>query len=1118
MGTAIEATDTRGGCVQANDRLRLDRPQGDGSAVNGDAPDRRRRGVRRFPEFGRIAAVSASLVGTTAATSVLGLAYWTIAAREASVAAVGVAGAAISLMMLLGNVGMLGLGTLLIAEVPKSDPGRRRLLVRTSLLVSGGASTLLGLIAALVITVLPSNGLAQVGTPVNALDFALGTGLMGLTMVLDQAVLAIGSGGLQLERNVIASVVKIVALIGLAASNHTSGMDIFLAWTLGNLVSLPSIAHRTRGGRQLEAGHRIVDLDVLRGLARAAAGHHVLNLVLQAPIQLLSLVVVVVLSAESNGFFSTARSIAGFVFVLPFSITIGLFAAAGGDELEVIRRMRLTIPLCLGASAIAVVALFPLDHLVLSAFGSDYSSFGLDTLRVLILAGLPFVIKDHFVALRRVQGKIGQAAVVASVGAVGEVVAAILGARADGLVGLCAFWVGALVIEALLLSIPLRREIRTVLERDRTLAATAPPRTKGGVETQAVVPAPSPDAMIPAEKSSVGERHGARPRHKAARLYGISQTGAGPFLAAISLGLVLISWAVQRSRAFEPFPITEWIYWSGYLLIFLPAAAKVLSPRTRSGDRLLLSMALPLALQLSREVIYPTRFMFHDELIHANGLRLIDVTHHLFATNSLLPVTEYYPGLEIATNGLQQLTGLPEHGAALVALILARILLSGAIIAVLERATGSTRLGCVAALIYACNPQEVFFNSQFSYQTLALPLALFTVFLFTSRPTNGRFWGRLAFPVSAMAVTVVTHHLTALLLIVAFGAWWLIECLVKHGRPSDDRRSLALMTMLGSAMVLGWAFLPGNTLVGYLDNIVVSSVDGVVSLARGQTSRALFHNSSGVENPLWERVVSTAAVLLVVVALIPSLWFSRGWLRRRHALILLLIGIGASYPLIPAGHITVTTAEVTDRAAGFLFLGVGLVVALGLVGPIRNRMPLLVALPLLAVLFVGGEVFGAGTTQSQLPGRFLVSADSRSIDAPSLQAAEWLKANLPANSKVYADRVDGLLAAAVGGDHTVTHIGDNVDASRILLAPEFTNVDRSVIKSADISYVIVDERDATGLPNEQFYIESGEYGQQDRNGPVPLTALRKLASVTGVRRIFDNGDVVIYDVRALNGH
>ena len=64
-----------------------------------------------------------SLAGTTGLTSVFGVVFWIIAAREFSQQAVGYGSTAISAMTLLGTVGMFGLGTMLIGELPGSRRG-----------------------------------------------------------------------------------------------------------------------------------------------------------------------------------------------------------------------------------------------------------------------------------------------------------------------------------------------------------------------------------------------------------------------------------------------------------------------------------------------------------------------------------------------------------------------------------------------------------------------------------------------------------------------------------------------------------------------------------------------------------------------------------------------------------------------------------------------------------------------------------------------------------------------------------------------------------------------------------------------------------------------------------
>src|SRR5262249_55428525 len=60
-----------------------------------------------------------SLAATTGLTSAFGFGYWIYAARVFPQEAVGYGSAAISAMTLLGTVGMFGLGTMLIGELPR---------------------------------------------------------------------------------------------------------------------------------------------------------------------------------------------------------------------------------------------------------------------------------------------------------------------------------------------------------------------------------------------------------------------------------------------------------------------------------------------------------------------------------------------------------------------------------------------------------------------------------------------------------------------------------------------------------------------------------------------------------------------------------------------------------------------------------------------------------------------------------------------------------------------------------------------------------------------------------------------------------------------------------------
>lgn len=590
----------------------------------------------------------------------------------------------------------------------------------------------------------------------------------------------------------------------------------------------------------------------------------------------------------------------------------------------------------------------------------------------------------------------------------------------------------------------------------------------------------------------------------------------GPVVLLMSCGLLLLSLVVVRGRHGDDQLTTDALYWTALLIIVVPAAARVLGRRTGWRERLLVSLGAGVLLQLSRTVLYPTRFTQHDELIHADGLRLLDTSHHLFTANPLLPVTSYYPGLQLVTDGVQRLTGLDAHTSAAVILVLARVVLTLAIIGVVDHLTGSPRAGCLANLIYVCNPQYVSFDAQFSYQSLALPLALLTVYAFVTRRPGGRTAG-LVLPVACLLATIVTHHLTGLLLVAALGAWWAIQGLVVHGRDRAEVRALAIMTLIGVPASLAWGLRPGSPLAGYLTSIVDSSAGDLGQLLAGEQTNQLFRKT-GIATPRWEEAASFASILILVLALVPALWQQRRHLRRRRAVATLLLGIAVLYPLVPAGHLTAATAEVADRAGGFIFLGVGFALVLLSVPSWRRASPWRLTLVLttaVAVLFLGGSVIGAGPVEGRVPGPFVVGADARSADAANLAAARWLAGHEPAGTTVYADRIGGLLAAAVGGMTTVTHVATKIDASRLLLAPTFTDRDVQLIREAGISLVIADRRDAQALPQQRVYIESGEYGEENRGRPVPLEALTKLASVRGVQRVYDNGPIAIYDVSRL---
>ena len=73
------------------------------------------------------------------------------------------------------------------------------------------------------------------------------------------------------------------------------------------------------------------------------------------------------------------------------------------------------------------------------------------------------------------------------------------------------------------------------------------------------------------------------------------------------------------------------------------------------------------------------------------------------------------------------------------------------------------------------------------------------------------------------------------------------------------------------------------------------------------------------------------------------------------------------------------------------------------------------ALLLATAVFVGGTLMGNGPDWARLPGAYLPCADGRSMDAETLAAVRWAGDELPAGSRIGADRVSSILLASQAG-------------------------------------------------------------------------------------------------------
>lgn len=401
---------------------------------------------------------AASMVGTAVVTSLLGAAFWWLAAHEFSKDAVGLASAAISAMTLLGFMATVGLGTLLMGELPRLEQGHRS-VINAALLTSGSIGAALGLAFVLIAPVASSNFDPLTQTWAAALVFVIGVGLTALTFVLDQALIGLLRGGLQLSRNIVFSAVKLAVLIPVATLIADAGPAwVYGTWTAGIAVSMIVLArfYRAREGDPLGPDFRL-----LRQLRVHAATHHAVNLALRTPELMLPIVVVTFLSASANASFYIAYMITGFMFFVPLSLSTVLYAVGSGESRRLADRFRLTVYVSLGFGVVSNLALLVLGGPLLEIFGASYASEATGTLHVLALDIFPSTVLTHYVALRRIERRLAGALPVIWGGALLQVGGGLIGALLGGLVGAAIGWVAGATIEALIMGPEVLRALRS---------------------------------------------------------------------------------------------------------------------------------------------------------------------------------------------------------------------------------------------------------------------------------------------------------------------------------------------------------------------------------------------------------------------------------------------------------------------------------------------------------------------------------------------------------------------------------------------------------------------------------------------------------------------------------
>lgn len=414
-------------------------------------------------ELRRLLGTFGYLVANQGAVSVIGLAYWAVVTHLFGPREVGLSAAAASTAMLLAAFGGLGIPLLLLAEINSVDATGRRVFFTTGTAIASFVVLIMA-IGTIALSPWLGQSLRIIGAdPVAATLFVVGSVATMAGTTLDRAAVGLHRGAAQLWRGSLSSILKLafVGVLVLASTRTSTGL--IFAWAMALVVAffvcMPMLGLEHSGAGEGALIHREA---LVRRLGKLSLQHHVLNLSVVSVTYFIPLMATLLVSPSDVAYFSAAFLFSSALLAVPYLLALSLFAERSGDPGLLHRNVRRTFPLGLVLVGGIILVVEIAAPYALRLFGPAYAANGTTALRILILVGPAYVIKDHYVSIRRAQHRMTHAASVMAIGTAVEVAGSAVGGALWGLNAICLGWVIAASGVALFLLSPVLHVFRRI--------------------------------------------------------------------------------------------------------------------------------------------------------------------------------------------------------------------------------------------------------------------------------------------------------------------------------------------------------------------------------------------------------------------------------------------------------------------------------------------------------------------------------------------------------------------------------------------------------------------------------------------------------------------------------
>ena len=572
------------------------------------------------------------------------------------------------------------------------------------------------------------------------------------------------------------------------------------------------------------------------------------------------------------------------------------------------------------------------------------------------------------------------------------------------------------------------------------------------------------------------------------------------------------------------------LFWAGLFAGVLPVTGTLIRKNLTSTQRALLVVGLALYTtvpKLLRNVAAP---LYSDEFAHWRQANTLLTTGKI-DQEPLIRALPAFPGLHTLTAALSQVSGVSVWTSAVVIIVSCHVLSLLGVYVLLREAAGDRVAGFGAAL-YTTNSSWLFFDVQYAYETLAIPLALWslTFAVRAVRKDSGSRAGSVIVSAALAFATAATHHLSSIVLILfVLGHALVVTRRSKFDTGESVRTAwLTVASTVGATML--WLLPHLSLLVAYLGPSLTRSVSQFQSMVDKLTghaapsasqSRVAKHTLfAGTTLPLYEVLAGLAvpAVLFAVVAI--------SFVRRRRgdkavavagnrSIASLLAAVTVLYFASLPFLLTAGGSEGARRSWAWSSIGLSLVAA-RLALPIldradwrttRRRAVKLLLVVALVVIYIGNVAVGQNEAY-RFPGPYTEGSDTLSLDAENHAVADWMAGHVGHGNWVVTNRYLGLTVGSIGqqvvgapsAGFAAWDLTFKTTPPSAYLLQELTG--------SKFRYLIVDRRMATTKSAQGIWYTVDE--PTPAGGTVPAPALTRFDCLPWTSAVYASSNVTVY--------